>query len=68
MTNYKVEYGLGEKVYLKLREDRTPGLITGIAINPGCVCYFISWPDTRAETRHYELELCRDFEPEWSTP
>lgn len=60
------EFAIGDKVYLKLREDRTPGLVTGLLIRPRDVMYLVSWPDSRAETNHYELELCRDFEPTWN--
>jgi hypothetical protein len=67
MNCVETEYGLREKVYLRLREDRTPGFISGVVIKTDGVSYFVSWPDTRTETLHYEFELCRNFDPEWST-
>ena len=64
----ETEYSLGEIVYLRMREDKKQGMITGVTIRPGkdgsTMSYNVTWGDT-AETMHYSIELTREYLPEF---
>lgn len=55
---------LGDIVYLKIREEREPGMITGITVRPGTHIYHITWEDG-CEATHYEIELTDTYEPKF---
>lgn len=52
-------YWFGDVVYLRIREERTRGMITGVNLRPGGVCYGVQWPGE--ESFHYEFELTTEF-------
>ncbi len=58
-----IAFPFGATVYLKLREERVPGMVTGYGIRPGLVSYRVCWSNTGCEIEHYEMELTPDYEP-----
>lgn len=58
------EFGLGERVFYRMAGERQPGLVTAIEVRPGLMLYHVSWGD-RFETRHYAIELSREYEPDF---
>lgn len=60
----KTAYWIGDTVYLRLRADRIPGLVTGVQFYPGNYMYCITW-GTGTDTRHYELELTTEYMPDY---
>lgn len=62
---YRAEFALGEVVYLKLRDNEVPGHVTELAFHPGAApLYGVAWGDGEF-TRHYGLELAREFAPRY---
>ena len=58
------EFGLGERVFLRMAEERQRGLVTGVMVVPGSLTYRVSWGDGR-DTNHYAFELTREHEPDY---
>jgi hypothetical protein len=60
---FAAEYHLGDRVYLKLRDNDLPGFVTSVTFRPGAEpVYGVSWGDGE-DSGHYGLELCREFSP-----
>lgn len=55
------EYNLGDVVYLKLRDERLPGMVTAVFLRPGGVSYEVSW-GTGGSGECYAIELSRECE------
>jgi hypothetical protein len=60
-------HDFGDVVFLRIRHERMPGMITGIYAKPGSVSYGVTWANTGAETTHYTFELAAEFIPDYST-
>lgn len=59
----KVEHQIGDIVYLRIVQERSPGIVTGYLIRPGGhVIYYVSWDDG-CERMHFALELCKEYSP-----
>lgn len=54
----------GTVVYLRTREDRVKGFVTGYSVAPGGNTVWVSWPDT-TETKHYDFELTTEYVPDF---
>ena len=57
-----LEFPMGSTVYLRLRQERMAGMVTGITVWPTGLVYRIAWGDS-SETTHFEMELADAFEP-----
>lgn len=58
-----VAHEIGDIVYLRVVQERSPGIVTGYGIRPGnLVMYYVSWDDG-CERLHYDLELCKEYCP-----
>lgn len=69
--NIGTEYSIGDVVYLKIRTEEYPGMVTGIQIrhvgeNGLGVCYIITWEDG-CDGFHYGIELTPVFEQTFKT-
>lgn len=64
MRRFKTMFWPGDIVYLKVRPDQMPGMVTVVHIPPAGITYNVSWADG-AETTHYEMELTREFTPDF---
>lgn len=60
-----VKFDLEDTVYLKLAEERQPGMVTGWLVSPGGILYDVSWPCGGHSTRHYDIELTDTFLPQY---
>jgi hypothetical protein len=49
-------------VYLKLAQERLPGMVVGFLLRSTGVVYLIAWGDT-SESSHYGFELTDTWEP-----
>ena len=61
----KVAYDFGDLVYLKVREERFAGMVTGIMLRPGSVAYCVTWANG-SETFHFAFELTAEYEPDFA--
>lgn len=59
---FDVLYDLGAIVYLRIKDERQPGMVTGFTVRQNAVIYLVSWPDGN-ERGHYEMELSSEFVP-----
>ncbi len=60
LDQVRLRFALGDIVFLRVREDRQQGMITGIIIRPGFYVYLVSW-SCGAEMPHFEIELTAEF-------
>ena len=60
MFRHATRYTFGSEVFLKLREERRPGIVNQIALNPGNATYQVSWPDGTTSS-HYDFELTAEY-------
>lgn len=60
----RVRYVFGDVVYLKVRTEKQPGMVTGIIVRPGGTTYGVTW-NTGLETNHYDFELSEVYEPSY---
>jgi hypothetical protein len=68
MTSITFEsvFQLGEIVYLRVKSEHDPGMITGISLRPNNgILYDVSW-GTRNETRHFAMELTTEYVPDYA--
>jgi hypothetical protein len=59
-------YWIGDVVYLRTRDTRMSGIITGLNVRPGGVVYNVSWHDGSDNWRH-GLELTKAYVPGWAS-
>ena len=52
-----VDHAIGERVRLRGGDDDEWGFVTGLVVRPGSIAYQVSWPESKAVTEHYGLEL-----------
>lgn len=65
-TQFEHEYEFGETVYLRMAQDRRPGMVTQMAIDAkGLAFYTVSWGNA-TDSRHYEMELTREYVPDFT--
>lgn len=64
MSLFEGAFAIGAMVFLRLRPERKPGLVTAVTFRPSGALYGVSWDDGR-ETGHYDFELSREFEPDY---
>lgn len=56
-------YWIGDIVFLRVNEERKPGMITRLVIS-GTVVYWVTWRGG-SETAHYECELSSEYVPDY---
>ena len=56
-------YWFGDIVFLRVREERVRGMVTGVNIRPNGITYSVDWPSGYAS--HYEFELTSEFIPDF---
>lgn len=54
-------FWLGDVVYLKIAQDRNPGMITGVLVRPNGVIYEAQFEDH--VQMHFDIELTETFVP-----
>lgn len=61
---FDVAYDIGDIVYLKIAQERSPGMVTGYIIRPegSAILYYVAWEDGYEKT-HFALELCSEYSP-----
>jgi hypothetical protein len=64
---YRFPYSPGDVVFLKIRTERIPGMVTAIHIYPGTASFMVCWASDGRETCHYALELTPEFIPDYVT-
>lgn len=66
MTTHQVNaaYWISDLVYLRTRNERLSGMVTGVNIRPSGVLYAVTWGNG-SETYHWEFELSDSYIPEW---
>lgn len=58
-------YWIGDVVFLRVNEERKPGMVTKVSIcGGGGVLYAVTWRGG-AETYHYECELSSEYVPDY---
>lgn len=64
LRTIRTKFWFEDIVYLKVRNDKDRGLITGVTISPcGGIMYEVQWPETW--NTHHEIELSSEFEPDY---
>jgi len=66
VTHKDVAYWLEDVVFLRIREERKPGMVTAITIAPTGVMFTVRFDE--AESEHYEFELTSEFLPSYGNP
>jgi hypothetical protein len=57
------EFGIGERVFLRMADERRAALVLSINFcADGGAIYTVGWGNA-SDTRHYAIELTREFEP-----
>ena len=56
----KIEFNIGDTVYLKTDIDQYKRMITGYTVREGAVMYLLSFGSE--ETSHYELEISDEMD------
>lgn len=65
MATHQTKYTIGDVVYLRVNDERKPGMITIISIRPhGYVLYCVVWRGG-SETWHSDFELSTEYVPDW---
>lgn len=60
-------YWLGDVVFLRVNEDRKPGMVTRLTICAnGAISYAVTWRGGN-ETFHYDCELTSEYLPDYGT-
>ncbi len=60
-------YWLGDVVYLRVNEERKPGMVTCVSVVAhGALCYRVGWRGG-ADSIHYECELTSEYVPNYDT-
>lgn len=57
----KPAFALGAEVYLRTRNERLRGLVTGLIVRPGYTAYIVAWGDA-SESNHFDFELADEPE------
>jgi hypothetical protein len=60
-----LDYAFGDVVYLRLRLEKIPGMVTGMYLRPTGNSFIICWGKDANETTHYAFELTREFVPDY---
>ena len=63
---FKFEFDLGDIVYHRTNKKPTRGQIIRWSIDQGGVMYGVIWAGDLDAQSHYDFELTKDFEKEWS--
>jgi hypothetical protein len=59
----KLAHAIGAAVYLRARDERLEGRVTGLIVEPGAVVrYRVVFGDA-SESVHFDFELAEDFDP-----
>lgn len=64
MVTFTSRYGIGEVVYLRLRDEPKRGMVTRVQFN-GVALYEIAWADA-SSSWHYEVELSNEYVPDFA--
>lgn len=60
----KPQFEIGDKVYMRFREEKTPGIVVGINIRSECRHYVVAWPHLNGDERCYDaIELAAEHDP-----
>lgn len=63
---FAAAHGPGDVVFLRLRRDRLPGLVTEVAFRPDSApLYEVSWGDGGV-SHHWGPELAVEYEPDYA--
>lgn len=65
VTHKDVAFWLEDTVYLRVRLERKPGMVTCVSIHPTGVMYSVGFED--GETDHHEFELSAEYLPDYGT-
>jgi hypothetical protein len=60
------EFALGDVLYLKMGDERRPGIVTGYFIYDGGYMLQLSWGNS-TDSRHYPIEVTREYEPRFDS-
>lgn len=61
-----IEYAIGDVVYLRTRDARLGGMVTGLSVCPSAIGYYVTWGHG-SESLHYGFELSSCYVPDWET-
>lgn len=65
MHVHKSKYGCGDIVFLKVNDDRHPGMVVCVRFSPhGFPLYDVAWRGN-SMTPHWECELTQEFVPDF---
>ena len=59
-----VLYPIGTTVYQRHRSRKLAGVVTGLNVWPGTVCYQVRWGDG-TEVSHFSIELTNEYTPDY---
>jgi hypothetical protein len=59
-----VDYTIGQTVYLQHRQEKLPGMVTGLIVRRGMVAYLVGWGDA-SESNHFDVELTGEYSPDF---
>ena len=62
---FSCRFGFGDVVYLRLREEKIAGMVTGCFVRPSGGGYYVSWGNNGQEGVHYEFELTDEYDPNY---
>ena len=65
VTHKDVAFWYGDIVYLRVRQDRKPGLVTCVSLHPTGVMYSVAFED--GDSDHHEFELSAEYLPDYGT-
>jgi hypothetical protein len=58
------KFWFGDIVFLKVAQDRNPGMVTGVILRGNnSTTYEVTWDG--GVTLHYDMELTTEFVPDW---
>lgn len=61
----RLPFGFGQEVFHKSRRERSPGMVTGFSVRPGCVYVLVTWSEDLRESAHCVFELTSEFVPSY---
>lgn len=62
---HATRYTFGSEVFLKVRDERVLGMVTGITLRPTGTSYGVTWGNG-SESWHYEFELTKEYAPSYT--
>jgi hypothetical protein len=62
---FYAKHWIGDVVFLRLRGERQPGMVTQVAIRLTGVLYGVTWGNG-TESYHYDIELSLEYVPDYA--